>query len=165
MDGQNEFEKLYKKYYKLLYSVINSKIDNIDDIDDCIQETFLYYYEKYDGKNNKYSKKETKNLLATIANGYAIQKIRKNSHSVDAGDDLDVLNFQKEITFSDINASELAILIDEELEEEERNFLYLTYIYGYKSHEIGEMYGLTPDYVRKHIQLAKTKIREKLNND
>ena len=66
---------LYKKYHKLLISIISKKLSSQEDIEDCLQDTFVYFLQNQNKINNS-NNKEVKNYLATIANGFAIKRYK-----------------------------------------------------------------------------------------
>lgn len=72
------------------------------------------------------------------------------------------LTNEKELDAYDI--AELKLVIDT-LSDEYRNILYLTYIFGYKSKEIAQIYNMSDSNVRKKIQFAKKEIINKLEKN
>ena len=46
------------------------------------------------------------------------------------------------------------------LAREEKIYVYLKYVYGYKSTEIAEIYNVTDISVRKKIERAKAKLKK-----
>lgn len=164
-----DVELLYKKYYKLLYSVISKNVNNTDDIEDCIQDTFKYFVKRYN-TIEKNSQKEIKNYLATIANGLSINKYKENLKDLSAAhfDDEDDIAIQN-ATFSDsvfdnVETVEISMVIDK-LNEKDKNFFYLSYIYGYNSKEIADMFNVKDSYVRKRLQISKEFLRKELIGD
>ena len=63
--------------------------------------------------------------------------------------------------FNQFETLELKLAIDT-LNDESQNLLHLTYIYGYKSHELADMFGLSDSNVRKKLQFAKHKLKLQL---
>lgn len=153
-------EYLYEKYSKLLISIISKRIHNQEDIEDCLQDTFVSFLMNKD--KIKYSTpKQVRNYLATIANGMAINKFKKSNNEMLMDDCNEVVECS--FDFNAISVRELSMLIDG-LDEEDKNYIYLTYIYGYTSIEIAEMYQIKSSYVRKHIQRAKEQLRRELES-
>lgn len=62
--------------------------------------------------------------------------------------------------FENYDTVEIFSAFDKVLGEEEKNYLYLKYIYGYKSSEIAEMYGISDTLVRKKIERSKAKLKK-----
>lgn len=157
---------LYKKYHKLLISIISKKLNSQEDIEDCLQDTFVYFLQNQNKINNS-NNKEVKNYLATIANGLAINRYKKNSREIALeADDLEyqINDNEKNKTFTDVSVMELSILIDK-LDDEDKNIIYLTYIYGYNSNEIASLYNVKASYIRKHLQRARENLRRELNKN
>lgn len=162
--SSNKVEWLYKKYERLLISIISKHLDNQEDIEDCLQDVFVYFLQHKE-KIKHSTHNQVKNYLATIANGMAINKYKRNMREIVVDDCENINDFNEYSSndiFNSISTSELASIIDK-LNEKDKNFIYLTYIYGYNSEEISQMYGIKSSYVRKHLQRAKEFLRGELN--
>lgn len=61
--------------------------------------------------------------------------------------------------FDNIETVELSSAIESVLSEEEKIYIYLKYVYGYKSAEIAEIYNVTDISVRKKLERAKAKLK------
>lgn len=167
-NNQNiQIERLYMKHERLLKSVISKHLTNQEDIEDCLQDTFVYFLQNK--RKVKYSTpKETKNYLATIANGLAINKYKKNCKEV-LVDEYEMYEENEfamcnDTVFNKVSVSELFMLI-EKLDERDKNYIYLTYIYGYTSSEIAELYEVKSSFVRKRLERAKTYLRGELSKN
>ena len=167
-NNQNiQIERLYTKYERLLKSVISKHLTHQEDIEDCLQDTFVYFLQNK--RKVKYSTpKETKNYLATIANGLAINKYKKNCKEV-LVDEYEMYEENEfamcnDAVFNKVSVSELFMLI-EKLDERDKNYIYLTYIYGYTSSEIAELYEVKSSFVRKRLERAKTYLRGELSKN
>lgn len=153
---KDEFIKLYDKYKNLLYWIAFQKTNNIETAEECVQETFLYVAKHFD-KIDDVESKRTKCYLSVIVNGFAIDVYNKSLKSDAASKDF--VNTSSEY-YDDLNKIELQSLFDNVLDDESKIFLYLKYIYHYKSKEIADMYGVKDTYVRKKIQSAKNKLKK-----
>lgn len=153
---KEEFIRLYDKYKNLLYWIAFQKTNNIDTAEECVQETFLYVAKHFDRIDNVESKR-TKCYLSVIVNGFAIDVYNKSLKSDSA-----FKNFENTGSeyYDNLNKIELQSVFDKVLDDESKMFLYLKYIYHYKSKEIADMYGVKDTYVRKKIQSAKQKLKE-----
>ena len=80
-----------------------------------------------------------------------------NTVSTEENNDLTDLKY-----FENFEKVELLYVFDNVLDEESKVFLYLKYIYGYKSSEIAEIYKVKDSYIRKKIQYAKEKLKKNL---
>lgn len=167
-NNQNiQIERLYMKHERLLKSVISKHLTNQEDIEDCLQDTFVYFLQnKHKVKHS--TPKETKNYLATIANGLAINKYKKNCKEVlvDKYEMYEENEFAmcNDAVFNKVSVSELFMLI-EKLDERDKNYIYLTYIYGYTSSEIAELYEVKSSFVRKRLERAKSYLRGELSKN
>ena len=79
-------------------------------------------------------------------------KVDISSSDDDKSDDLSY--------FENFDALELTHAFDSVLNEEEKIYIYLKYIYGYKSLEIAKMYGISDALVRKKLERAKNKLKK-----
>lgn len=166
-DQSIQIERLYMKHERLLKSVISKHLTNQEDIEDCLQDTFVYFLQnKHKIKHS--TPKEIKNYLATIANGLAINKYKKSCKEV-LVDEYEMyegneLAMYSDAVFNKASTNELFMLI-EELDERDKNYIYLTYIYGYTSAEIAELYEVKSSFVRKRLERARTYLREELSKN
>ena len=149
LDTQSEkdkFANLYDKYKNLLYWISYGKTKSSQDAEECVQETFFYvakHFEKIGDVNSS----KTKGYLATIVTGFSI--------------DIDDNNMTQNLSYFDnIETFELSCAIENVLSEEEKIYVYLKYVYGYKSTEIAEIYNVTDISVRKKIERAKAKLKK-----
>lgn len=160
LDTQTEkdkFTELYNEYKDLLYWIALNKTNNIEDAEECVQETFLYvakHFEKIDDVKSK----RTKCYLSTIVNGFAIDIFNdsKIKSTLELNENVNPIDTA---CFDGFDVVELSCVFDEVLSEREKVILYLKYAFGYKSREIAEMYNVKDSYIRKTIQLAKEKIK------
>lgn len=162
---KNRFKELYDKYKDLLYWIALKKVHNTEDAEDCVQETFFYVAKNFDKIDDVYSKR-TKAYLSTIVTGFAIDIYNKSNKIDVISSDDENETFGNEASqlkyFENFDRIYLATVIKNVLDEESRVFLYLKYIYGYKSREIAEIYNIKDSYVRKKLQYAKTKLKKHL---
>ncbi len=158
-DEKEKFSLLYDTYKNLLFWIAYSKTHNNEDAEECVQETFFYVAENF-GKIGDVKSQRTKNYLATIVTGFAIDiynNYRKTQNDTEeAVEDLNIA------VFENYEKADLLDVFDNALDEESKVFFYLKYLYGYKSREIAQMYKVNDTYVRKKIQYAKEKIRKTL---
>ncbi len=160
LDTQTEKEKfieLYDTYKDLLYWIALKRTNNIEDAEECVQETFFYVAKHFE-KIGEVQSKRTKCYLSTIVTGFAIDIYNESGKIIIASDeDNNELNDLE--YFEKIEAIELLSVFDEVLDEESKVLLYLKYAYGYKSGEIAEIYKVKDSYIRKKIQYAKEKLK------
>lgn len=161
---EDKFTSLYKKNFKLLYSIAKKHLSSKEDIEDCIQETFAYVVNNFH-KIEHSSAKESRNYLATLVNGFAINKYKKES-KYSAVSDIEVEHISQTTSTSfllnNYSEKEISHVIDM-LNETDKTYFYLTYIYGYSSKEIASMFNVKDSYVRKRLQLSKQFLRKELS--
>lgn len=157
---KEKFEDLYNEYKNLLYWIALKRTNNIEDAEECVQETFFYVAKHFD-KIDDIKSKRTKGYLSTIVTGFATdvyneaQKHKAESLDDEGSDDVEY--------FESFDKLELLSLFDKVLDEQSKVFLYLKYVYKYKSSEIAEIYCVNDTFVRKKIQYAKEKLRKNLD--
>lgn len=159
---RESFKKLYRQYKNLLFWIARSKTNSDEDAEDCVQETFAYVAKHFD-KIDCIESNRTKCYLATIVEGFAIDiynKSLKERLILNNGEKTDI----KE-NFDRYNKVELFSIFDKVLNEEDKVFFYLKYLYGYTSREIAEIYAVKDSYVRKRIQYSKEKLRKELEKE
>lgn len=162
LDTQSEKEKfieLYDTYKDLLYWIALNRTKNIEDAEECVQETFFYVAKHFE-KIGEVKAKRTKCYLSTIVTGFAIN-IYQDSKKIDIvlTDDDDLKDIEY---FENFEKVELLAAFEKLLDEESKIFLYLKYIYEYKSSEIAEIYNVKDSYVRKKLQYAREKLKQNL---
>ena len=157
---KDKFAELYETYKDLMYWIALKKTNSIEDAEDCVQETFFYVAKHFE-KVDEVKSKRAKCYLSTIVTGFAIDIYNKSSKintvSTEENNDLTDLKY-----FENFEKVELLYVFDNVLDEESKVFLYLKYIYGYKSSEIAEIYKVKDSYIRKKIQYAKEKLKKNL---
>lgn len=160
LDTQSEkdkFIKLYDKYKNMLYWISYGKTQSCQDAEECVQETFFYvakHFEKIGDVNSS----QTKGYLATIVTGFSIDVYNKSKKY--GLIDIENNNMAENLSYFDnIETVELSSAIESVLSEEEKIYIYLKYVYGYKSAEIAEIYNVTDISVRKKLERAKAKLK------
>lgn len=164
-EERNKFTELYNSYKNLLYWIALEKTDNIEEAEECVQDTFFYVAKHFD-KIGQIESKSTKYYLSTIVTGFAID-IYNNSKKLDTisicdKNDESESNIDELKYFEDFDTIELLTVFDKVLDEESKIYFYLKYIYGYKSSEIAELYKVKDSYIRKKLQYAKEKLKKQL---
>ncbi len=156
-----KFEIVFKKYENLVRYITLKKLNNKELADESAQEAWISIARNFK-KIGEPNDVKTKNYIATIANTWANKVYNRESkiNTIEYNDDI-LADAADTEYFERINTSELAAVITK-LPEKQRMFLYLSYSFGYTSKEIGKLYGVSADSVRKTIQFAKIRIRQEL---
>lgn len=155
---RENFKKLYRQYKNLLFWIARSKTNSDEDAEDCVQETFAYVA-KHFNKIDCIESNRTKCYLATIVEGFAIDiynKVQKESDIYFSS------SLSTDNNFGEYNKIELLSVFEKTLNEEDKVYFYLKYIYGYSSSEIAEIYDVKDTYIRKRLQYSKEKMRKAL---
>ena len=154
-----KFEIVFNKYDNLVRYISLKKLNNQALADECAQEAWLSIARNFK-KVGEPDEVKTKNYIATIASTWA-NKVYNKEHKINTVEyNEDVLADAMDMKyFEQIKTTELAVVINK-LPEQQRMFLYLSYSFGYTSKEIGKLYGVSADSVRKTIQFAKARIRQ-----
>ncbi len=161
-NDKNKFKELYNSYKNLLFWIARQKTTCDQDAEECVQETFLYVAKNFD-KIKEINSKMTKGYLSTIVTGFAIDiynRSLKERLMLNYNDQTDIKD-----NFDRYNKIELFSVFDKVLNEEDKTFFYLKYLYGYTSREIAEIYAVKDSYVRKRIQYSKEKLRKELEKE
>lgn len=158
-EEKEKFTELYNEYKNLLYWIALKRTNNIEDAEECVQETFFYVAKHFD-KIGEVKSKRTKGYLSTIVTGFAIDSF---NDSIKANiEPLEDYSLTDDEAFDRFDEIELISVFDNVLDEQSKVFLYLKYVYKYKSSEIAEIYSVKDTFVRKKIQYAKEKVRKTL---
>lgn len=162
-EDKEKFKQLYNRYRGLMAHIASAKTNSPEDVEDILQDAFFYIAKNFH-KIGDVDSPRTKCFVSVITESFAINKFRKekkNSHNISAEEIMET-----GIPYNDFDVyekAELKMAIDK-LSEEYKNLIYLTYVFGYKSKEIADIYGLTASNIRKKIQFAKAEIRKQLES-
>lgn len=166
-DDKIKFTGIYNQYRDLLMVIALKKLgNNKEDAEECVQETF-FYVAKHFNRLKTFKDDNLKSYIITAVSGFAVSKIRENQRQQaelweNFDNVVDMKTLDNEI--NRYNSLEISEAMDR-LSELDRIYLYMTYIYGYNSKELAEMYKTSDAYVRKRIQLAKRDIIKFLQKD
>lgn len=163
IDNHNDGERfalLYNKYKGLMAHIAYKRLDSQQDVEDVLQDAFFYIAKNFN-KIGDINSAQTKCFVGVIAEGFAISKFRKNKNNLNTVCIDEVADTAVVSSFDDSSIADLKMVIDT-LSDEHKNLLYLKYVFGYKSREIAEIYGISAAAVRKKIQFAKAEVKNKL---
>lgn len=165
-DDKDKFEKLYYKYRQLMYDIAYRRLEDPGMAEECVQEAFFYVAKNF-GKVAEVEADMTKNYLATITNGFAINRYKQENRFHNIPPDISeadriIYSSAVEETFDDYSKFEISQAINS-LSEDKQVLIFLKYIFGYSSIEIGKMFGKTDAYIRKKLQFAREDLRKILD--
>ena len=134
-EEKDKFTELYNFYKDLLYWIALKKTDNIEDAEECVQDTF-FYIAKHFNKIGQIESKRTKCYLSTIVTGFAIDIYKKSkkmdSISSDYSNDETKSSLNELKYFEDFDKIELLAVFDKVLDEESKIYFYLKYIDSFR---------------------------------
>ena len=155
------------KYSKLLWSVagaVLSNIGSIQDVEECVADTFIYLWEhpdKYDPQRGK-----LKTWLSIVARTQAVNKYREiskqNTISLEDTDFIAQLGVFDNILEAETRRSLLASV--NTLGEPDREILIRRYYYDQKPKEIAFALDMSVKQVDNRLYQTKLKLRESLSN-
>lgn len=161
-EDKRKIEKLYEKYNRLMYVVAYKILNNREDSEDVVIESWEKIIKHLD-KINKIDGQETKSFIVIIVERTAINLYRKNKRRVD-----------KVVSMDEFEDSPFFATKDKDLEHVElyeamrnlpksySNVLVLYYINGLSSKEIAEIMTISEDAVNKRLSRARKKLGEEL---
>lgn len=164
-EEKDRFKRLYAKYRGLMAHIASNKLDSRQDVEDVLQETFLYIAKNFD-KVGDIDSPATKRYVAVITEGFAIKKFNKeikHLYHMSTADEVDIDNTLSDNYFNDFDRVDLMMAVNS-LNDEYRNLIYFTYVLGYTSSETAEIYGLSAENVRKKLQSARRELRKMLES-
>lgn len=168
LDTQQEkedFTLLYEKYNKLVMWISMQKLNGRTDLaEECVQETFLYIAKNFD-KIKDAEPDSAKSYIATVAEGFAIKCYKREHKIISVSFEEDYT--QNESTEAELSAFDSAELSDtiNGLEDEDKNLLWLKYVYGLSSREMAEIYGVSDALIRKRISAARKRLKELMEGE
>lgn len=164
-EDKERFKKLYYKYKGLMAHIAYEKLKSQEDVEDVLQESFLYIAKNF-SKVGDIDSNSTKRFVAVITEGYAIKKYKiekKQLYHFNDIEDIDVDKTMDDKYFNSYDKADFRMVINS-LNDEYKNLIYFTYVLGYTSKEISEIYGLSAANIRKKIQFAKLEIKKNLES-
>lgn len=152
--NSNAFEEIILEYKNTLYKIAKTRLSNIDDIEDAVQETIISAYQSiYKLRDITKFKSWIITILINKCN-----RINKNKPNV-SYEEIDV---ERYIGKSDVSTS---IGFDELisiLNKDEKTIMTLFYSEDYTSKEISKILKLNENTVRRKISDARKKIERKV---
>lgn len=168
-EDKEKFIRLYNKYVRLAFWVAEKRVHNREVAEECVQETFLSIARNFH-KVGEVDDKKTKSYVATIAEGFAIKAYNKEHKAVfvraeEAEVQRNMADKTPDFKPDDIDALDLSYAIDNLLNDEERNLVYLKYIYKFKVSELARMYETTDYFIKKKLNSAIEKLKKYIDRE
>ncbi|KRG16461.1 RNA polymerase sigma factor [Virgibacillus soli] len=157
-----KMEELYELYEQKVYSVAYSILNNIQQAEDAVQETFITLYHHLE-KIGNLNTEELKRYILRIAKNKAIDSYRKNKRQI-----ILLEEYQKEATvIADKNIEEWEqrlmseVQIDtllKTLKESYKQVFKYKVFYDLNYQEISKLMGMTEMNVRKQFERARKRV-------
>lgn len=165
----NDYEKmeeLYELYEQKIYYVAYSILNNIQQAEDAVQETFITLYKNLE-KLHSLATQELKRYILRVAKNKAIDSYRKNKRhetfleeyereSTEAVDE-NIEEWEKR-TMSEVQIDTLLKELNELNESNRQVFKYKVF-YNLTYQEISSVMGITEANVRKQFERARKRVQ------
>lgn len=149
---QEAIAKVYHTYKNLVYFVISNYIDNKDDCDDVISDTFVKVIEHRVEIGNP---DNLKAFLCSTAKNEAINFLKKN-RPIPSSDIIDEMYGEED------NNNPLLNALEPLLTNKETIVVYYKAVFGYSWEEIVALTGIPNSTARRIYDNAKEKLRKEL---
>lgn len=164
------FERLVLKYEARIFHHCLKFLNNQDEAEDILQETFLQVYKSLDTFRGEAA---FSTWLIKIATNNCLMKIRKKKKvdivSIDKPIEVDGSQLPREIVdwsknpFLQVSNDEIRAVLDQAisgLPEDKRVILVLKDVEGFSNIEIGEMLGMSVSAVKSRLHRARLYVRD-----
>ncbi len=164
------FERLVRKYEARIFHHCLKFLNNQDEAEDILQETFLQVYKSLDSFRGEAA---FSTWLIKIATNNCLMKIRKKKKvdivSIDKPIEIDGSQLPREIVdwsknpFSQVSNDEIRAVLDQAisgLPEDKRVILVLKDVEGFSNIEIAEMLGISVAAVKSRLHRARLYVRD-----
>lgn len=154
--NSNAFEEIILAYKNTLYKIAKTRLSNIDDIEDAVQETIISAYQSI------YKLRDTtkfKSWIITILINKCNRINKKKSKQNVSYEEIDIERYVGKCdVFTSIGFDELISI----LSKDEKTIMTLFYSEDYTSKEISKILKLNENTVRRKISDARKKIEKKV---
>lgn len=154
--NSNAFEEIILAYKNTLYKIAKTRLSNIDDIEDAVQETIISAYQSI------YKLRDTtkfKSWIITILINKCNRINKKKSKQNISYEEIDIERYVGKCdVFTSIGFDELISI----LSKDEKTIITLFYSEDYTSKEISKILKLNENTVRRKISDARKKIEKKV---
>jgi RNA polymerase sigma factor (sigma-70 family) len=158
---ENVFMQAFDAYSDAIFRFCMVKVSNVDLAEDMTQEVFTRFWKSLREKKNITN---TRAFLYTIANNLAKDWYKKKkSESLDVHLEAGLAPVSKDLNPEVLSEYNEVLTAMSDMEERDRQVLYLRFVEGFEPREIAEMLGETANVVSVRINRAMTKLRDKMN--
>ena len=172
--SRDALRKLYDRFKHILSGMIYKILRNREETEDLLQEIFVQAWQKADqydpGRGTVYS------FLATMARNKAIDRTRSRAFKNSKKDDYVINDDEYSFNLStenpnpeeSIELTERAVSVRKalaELNEKEREVLYISYFHGLSQSEIADKIEIPLGTVKYRMRQGMIKLRDMLDQD
>lgn len=150
------FEQLYLKYKGLMYHIAYQILQNREDAEDAVHQSFVSIA-KHIKKITAVESPKTYGYIVTIIERKSIDCLRAKKHIITT----DFENSEPGIEIPPPGEGEVEDAIAK-LKPSYREVILLRYAYGYKTTELAKILEMKPDTVRKLLWRAKEALKKNL---
>ncbi|VAX18312.1 RNA polymerase sigma-70 factor [hydrothermal vent metagenome] len=164
------FERLVRKYEARIFHHCLKFLNNQDEAEDILQETFLQVYKSLDSFRGEAA---FSTWLIKIATNNCLMRIRKKKKvdivSIDKPIEIDGSQLPREIVdwsknpFSQVSNDEIRAVLDQAisgLPDDKRVILVLKDVEGFSNIEISQMLGISVAAVKSRLHRARLYVRD-----
>ena len=148
------FDRIYEQYYRLMYQVAYGILQNTEDTEDVLQESFIRI-EKNISKISDIECPKTRGFLVIIVERKAIDILRNRKKETNE----ELIEDKAGSILPDLGEHDLKWCIDQ-LPPRYREIILLKYSHGYSTREISEILGISFDAASKLDQRAKKRLED-----
>ncbi|MEY2665195.1 MAG: hypothetical protein RLZZ480_300 [Candidatus Parcubacteria bacterium] len=155
------FMEAFDAYSDAIFRFCVVKVSDVERAEDMTQEVFTRFWKSLrEGKDIT----NTRAFLYTIANNLAKDWYkRKKSESLDMHLDAGLAVESKEMSAEVLSEYNEALAAMADMEERDRQVLYLRFVEGFEPRMIAEILDETANNVSVRLNRAMTKLREKMH--
>ena len=167
LNGDAKVERrLHDKYKRQIYFFIKRQITSKEEAEEVCQDVLRAVLEAM--QKGKIKEPEKLSSFIYRVSSFKITdwiRERKNDQKMERFENGGIKNIAENAEEETMN-EEMRIRLKkawQKLNLETKRLLYLLYVHGLNSEEVGQYFGLSPDVIRKRAQRAKEKIRKEFS--
>lgn len=160
-DEKNQFSELYIKYRQDMYAVSYSILNNREDAEDAVHETFISIANNFE-KIKRIPCQEIKRYFVIIVRNISFNIYNKNKRRIEKCESFEDNQVSVEVDFfENFNHQQLVKSISE-LPLIYKDIVYLYFLKEMTAKEIAKFLKITPETVWKRAERAKYMLKELL---
>jgi RNA polymerase sigma factor (sigma-70 family) len=164
--NQKAFAYLYDNYSKALFGVINNIVNNLEESEDVLQNTFLKIWNNFDSYDA--SKGRLYTWMLNIGRNMAIDSTRSKHEKIKSKiqETTDFVYHKNNLFVEDKSHESIGLKrIVDSLKDDQREIIELAYYQGYTQDEISKKLNLPLGTVKTKVRQALLVLREITKDD